>query len=492
MQPHEFNEWRAIHDIPVLFEQFEALLPGFKEWTETLPFNRSVMHRIVPTGALFKGDTEKLVIERGGDFGDRVYECYDNPLEDAESYWKTRNKSAKVLGAFEPYFLWAKRTLGRKRFVSANPAYKARITGFRYSSWDGITASDGFTRARLFPNFPVLKLGQTTLLQGVILAPRNLDFTDIDFLTITGDWHGSYWLTISFSSCRGVTFSNARFAFCTFYQCYTDNLAFQNSKLQDLYFDNTDVQELALTDTYAFRLGFAGSRITPFISNCELREVSFKPASHATPNNVATTFRLLRSAFQSSGMRREASECYYKERIYERKAYFRPYLDDSIRHKLPWRGHASLLALYRSWEFGQISTSDVWLHLRKLAISEVQAWLIPKYTIRTLIFKIRWLMSMVECAMWGYGERPFRIFVFAFLVIGVYAGIFHCADWGNHIAPLNWINSLYFSSVTFTTLGYGDIIPTTTILKLLCSSEALLGAFTMGLVVAGFAGRSKY
>ncbi|WP_082793216.1 potassium channel family protein [Collimonas pratensis] len=51
---------------------------------------------------------------------------------------------------------------------------------------------------------------------------------------------------------------------------------------------------------------------------------------------------------------------------------------------------------------------------------------------------------------------------------------------------------IYFSAVTFTTLGYGDIWPTTTTLKMLCGSEAILGAFNMGLVVAGFAGRSKH
>ena len=48
---------------------------------------------------------------------------------------------------------------------------------------------------------------------------------------------------------------------------------------------------------------------------------------------------------------------------------------------------------------------------------------------------------------------------------------------------------LYFSMVTFTTLGYGDILPKTTTLRMICGSEAFLGAFMMGLVVAGFANR---
>nr|WP_229511042.1 ion channel [Massilia sp. CFBP 13721] len=54
------------------------------------------------------------------------------------------------------------------------------------------------------------------------------------------------------------------------------------------------------------------------------------------------------------------------------------------------------------------------------------------------------------------------------------------------------MNCLYFSMVTFSTLGYGDILPKTSLARLLCGSEALLGAFTMGLVVAGFSNRNRY
>src|SRR5262249_42008076 len=148
--------------------------------------------------------------------------------------------------------------------------------------------------------------------------------------------------------------------------------ACHNSKLQDFYFENSDIQEFRLTDAYVFRLGFSESRITPFIDNCELREVTFKPAKHARPSDVATTFRLLRSAFQSMGMRREAAESYYKERVFERKAYFRPYLDDSHRRKFPGMGYTSLLSLFKTWNSGRISTSEIWPGLRMTILSRAK------------------------------------------------------------------------------------------------------------------------
>ena len=53
-------------------------------------------------------------------------------------------------------------------------------------------------------------------------------------------------------------------------------------------------------------------------------------------------------------------------------------------------------------------------------------------------------------------------------------------------------DSGYFSVVTFTTLGFGDIVPKTALMKVLCGSEAMLGALTISLMVAGFANKSKY
>ncbi|WP_406541645.1 potassium channel family protein [Clostridium ljungdahlii] len=56
----------------------------------------------------------------------------------------------------------------------------------------------------------------------------------------------------------------------------------------------------------------------------------------------------------------------------------------------------------------------------------------------------------------------------------------------------NYSDSLYFSVITFSTLGYGDILPQTSRLRLICGSEALLGIMCTGMFVAGFANKSKY
>jgi hypothetical protein len=47
----------------------------------------------------------------------------------------------------------------------------------------------------------------------------------------------------------------------------------------------------------------------------------------------------------------------------------------------------------------------------------------------------------------------------------------------------------YFSLVTQTTLGYGDIVPASPLARAFATLQALTGLFYMGVVVARFTGR---
>jgi Ion channel len=69
------------------------------------------------------------------------------------------------------------------------------------------------------------------------------------------------------------------------------------------------------------------------------------------------------------------------------------------------------------------------------------------------------------------------IFVFA----GVYRGYgLKVAEHGTELA--DWKTPLYFSMVTLTTLGYGDVTPASGI-RLIAAIQALLGYLNLGLIV---------
>ena len=74
----------------------------------------------------------------------------------------------------------------------------------------------------------------------------------------------------------------------------------------------------------------------------------------------------------------------------------------------------------------------------------------------------RFILGQVSKAVWGYGEKPGRTILCNFILIIASASIYH----GSGLVQLHgvtktvdWGEALYFSAVTFTTVGYGDFLP---------------------------------
>ena len=112
---------------------------------------------------------------------------------------------------------------------------------------------------------------------------------------------------------------------------------------------------------------------------------------------------------------------------------------------------------------------------------------------------------------YGYGEKPWRIIRFSFIIIFLFAILFSFSgivtspenirvniDFSelifikeaklffnfnliNQILKDTW-KCLYFSTITFTTLGYGDIRPVETFSQLFAGVEAYMGLFMMAIL----------
>lgn len=151
-------------------------------------------------------------------------------------------------------------------------------------------------------------------------------------------------------------------------------------------------------------------------------------------------------------------------------------------------------------------TEEIYRNLRKQAentghFETAGLFFVSEMTMRRYQMQ-RWslarLFSKAVDFFCGYGERPFRVVLFSLaLIIGCALLYFITGikDHGGVIAfdtslglaenALAFLHILYFSVVTFTTLGYGDMSPVG-ISRLIAASEAFLGAFVLALFVVVF------
>jgi len=109
-----------------------------------------------------------------------------------------------------------------------------------------------------------------------------------------------------------------------------------------------------------------------------------------------------------------------------------------------------------------------------------------------------WAMSNLIAGLCGYGERPIRVIIWWFSFVLFFATIYFAGgliEYSSGATEIDFttlggfLTCLYFSVVTFTTLGFGDISPVTDAGRAVASVEAFTGAFMIALFVLVFGRR---
>lgn len=99
---------------------------------------------------------------------------------------------------------------------------------------------------------------------------------------------------------------------------------------------------------------------------------------------------------------------------------------------------------------------------------------------------LSWFALTFSYVVWGHGERPIRTALLGFVVIIVSAFLYTFGTFasGGVIFKPEFHQAFYFSVVTFSTVGYGDIIALGAN-KLIVMCEAMCGMFVVPLFVVG-------
>ena len=98
-----------------------------------------------------------------------------------------------------------------------------------------------------------------------------------------------------------------------------------------------------------------------------------------------------------------------------------------------------------------------------------------------LLYKLWWLTS--DCGRsslrWGACSTAIALlFAACYTFVGV--------DFGPHES---WVSPLYFSVITFSTLGYGDVLPVTPVAQLVVIAEVMLGYTMLGGLLSLISGK---
>jgi len=466
MSPDDFNKWRRENDLKRLFECFQKTLPHFDEW---LKENNLTIEFILGTdnpGQFFywKSDTYCIKTTKENHisyfFVPVFNQRHEKQIQNTKDSILENERSEQFI--FKPYFAWVKKI--HKIDKPIKTKYCGDLETFRYTTGTAPNVPEMCSWS-IAPGIPVLKLGGTKITGWFRFNDRNLDFTNLDFLEIDGKESRNREIQVFYSHCENISTINAVASFTKFYQCAFSNLNSTNSRFYRVgfyhcdifkaYFENSIISNLIIEDCSANNFSF---------NRVEVENLDYTPPKKEyhcgvvmTYKTVAVNYKRFRILYQSNGLRQEASESYYNERLFELK-YNWGSLEFIKSFTYLWK---------RNIDYG---LSSIKQNFKKL---------------------IKSFSDIVSYLIWGFGEKPLRILSSSLFFLTTYAVIFYFSDIDKLRQDI--INSFYLSIVTFTTLGFGDITPmSNNSYKLIVGSEALIGAFCMGLLVAGFANKSRY
>jgi uncharacterized protein YjbI with pentapeptide repeats len=181
------------------------------------------------------------------------------------------------------------------------------------------------------------------------------------------------------------------------------------------------------------------------------------------PDQCEEIYRSLTSHLSSKGLLDDASWAAYRSCVMRHRVLTQKLSSTKLR------ADETVLAMMNAPEQSEV------LLQRMLGISARQVSF-RFFAAKAFAF-VAWVQSLVLLVVVGYGEKPARVLLSAMFAILGFALIYQRF---NAINDQSFVSCLYFSAITFTTVGYGDLAPHGA-LRLIAASEALTGILLCGM-----------
>ena len=429
LEEEYFIEWRKKHDFPKLLKHFDDNLLLFKEWKSDSNLSDDL---ILSCGELTPFLEHKKLSKKKKLY--LVEQTFEGKKRNLVAYAPLSGvkKSMGTQSSYKPilefysYLDWLKR---RQK--------SATILGINSRTAPGSDTERVFIHADVHSgseNFELLKMGGIDAPKNafnILLRGKRLEFVNLCGLRLNREiYFGEEGnLSCSYCACDNMVARDLDMSLLTFEHCSIKNFKVIDSKIQQWRFYDCELTG-DFQNSQLRTVTIWGGLFDPIIKGCNISEVEIQKDKSVKDRNFPA-YQSLKKLYADQGDDRNAIRYFIKEHEYIRKgSKGRKYLAKSIS---------------------------------------------------------RWY--------WGYGRKPQNI-------IGVSIGmilLFALFYWLNRPdillnngkdTSLSIWDCIYFSSTTFTTLGYGDYSPIG-VTRIAATLESLFGVFNVGFIVAGFS-TNKY
>lgn len=437
LSPEQFNEWRRENDYPQLWELLVTSLPHFDDWMADQQIDKNVIFQI----GIARFISSKCVLSLCVYMSDdkiRLYETASSALESLRKSGLIRSETS-----FEPYIMWLASKHGRGEVKQVQSLLSV--------------SENNRGEAQVLGKHRLLNIGGIAL-QSPIISGRLLDFTCLDELALEGAVNNSK-VYLWHCSAKGVRINGGVIGLDLFDSLLWDHrpwakkreLALEDGVFQDF---TIECEEIRFYSSRAVLKNFTVQAknfdATMEHTNLDKVQVTYNESGRIDHSEASKLYRNAKRIFSRVGDTVDAGECYYREKLHEMKSLANP------------------RELFK----------ESWLRSGKL-----------KKGVLSLLSYARCGSKFISFITWGFGERPIRSLLMSMGVIMMATLTYFLSPDSATYHHLG--RSLYFSIVTFVTLGYGDISQTSSPLQLLSAIEAFSGMFLTGLFLAGFASKTK-
>jgi hypothetical protein len=233
------------------------------------------------------------------------------------------------------------------------------------------------------------------------------------------------------------------------------------------------------------------------LSDCDITHCSMKGADLTKAR--LTQARIWNATLSDANLTEADLSCadLWSSNLFNVKLWHTSFSGTKSMSRLSFTGGSKVFDNPHINESGALSAEEAYRDLKQYFINNGMyndaSWAsFKEKTMERLVLKKKgdwnYIPSLVMNILCGYGEKPYRIILTALSTIMLFALLYFSSGAIEHTVnpsySMRWFDYIYYSTITFTTVGYGDFVPKPFCLfRLMAAVEAFSGVFVTGLFI---------